>query len=155
GLILHQNGADLRAAWLASLPGSDSSDDRPDAKMLDRHVGSYELAPLRALAVTRAGDHLLLQETGRPKFEMIAHGDREFISNETNAFVIFMPDAASGPTSELLFHEASRGARRAVRIDAVRAQAIENAFTRRVAAAPDRFKDQAPADGSKAAVLRA
>jgi len=37
----------------------------------------------------------------------------------------------------------------------LRAQAIASAFARRVAAAPDRFKDQAPADGSKAAVLRA
>jgi hypothetical protein len=154
-LILHQNGTDFRAAWLAGLPGSHGRDDQPDANMLDRHVGWYELGPLRTLAVTRVGDRLLLQETGRPKFEVVAHGDREFVSNDASAFVIFMSDAALGSTTELLLQEASRGARRAVRIDAVRAQAIENAFARRVAAAPDRFKDQAPADGSKAAVLRA
>jgi hypothetical protein len=123
--------------------------------MLDRYVGWYELAPLRALAVTRVGDRLLLQETGRPKIELIARGDREFVANDAGAFVIFTSDAGLGVASELLLHEASRGARRAVRIDAVRAQATENAFARRVAAAPDRFKDQAPADGSKAAVLRA
>src|SRR5258708_6947705 len=154
GLILHQNGTDLRAAWLAGLPGSHGQDDQPDAKMLDRHVGWYELGPLRALAVTRKGDRLLLQETGRPKFEVIAHSDREFVSTDASAFVIFMSDASLGSTPELLIHEASRGARRAVRIEAARAEAIENAFTRRVAAAPDRFKDQAPADGSKGAVLR-
>jgi hypothetical protein len=85
---------------------------------------------------------------------VVAHGDREFVSDDASAFVIFTSGAALGSTTELLLHEASRGARRAVRIDAVRAQAIENAFVRRVAAAPDRFKDQAPADGSKAAVLR-
>jgi hypothetical protein len=155
GLILHQNGADLRAAWLAGLPGSHGRDDQPDAKMLDRHVGWYELGPLRALAVRREGDRLLLQETGRPKFAVIAHSDREFVSTDAGTFVIFMSDAALGSTTELLLHEPSPGARRAVRIDAVRAQAIASAFARRVAAAPDRFKDQAPADGSKAAVLRA
>jgi BlaR1 peptidase M56/Domain of unknown function (DUF3471) len=153
GLILHQNGTDLRAARLATLPGS-GRDDKPDARVLDRHVGWYELAPLRALAVTRAGNRLLLQETGRPKFEVIAHGDREFVSDDASAFVMFMSDAALGSTTELLLNEASRGAQRALRIDAVRAQAIENAFASRVTAAPDRFKDQAPADGSKDAVLR-
>jgi hypothetical protein len=152
GLILHQNGADLRAAWLAGLPGGRNG--QPDAKMLDRHVGWYEFGPLRALAVTRVGDHLLVQETGRPKFEVIAHGDREFVSTDAGTFVIFMSDAL-GRTTELLLHEPSPGARRAVRIDAARAQAIENAFAHRVAAAPDRFRDQVPADGSKAAVLRA
>jgi len=154
GLILHQNGTDLRAAWLAGLPGSHGQDDQPDAKMLDRHVGWYELGPLRALAVTREGDRLLLQETGHPKFEVIAHSDREFVSTDAGTFVIFMSDAL-GRTTELLLHQPSPGARRAVRIDALRAQAIASAFARRVAAAPDRFKDQAPADGSKAAVLRA
>jgi hypothetical protein len=155
GLILHQNGTDLRAAWLAGLPGgSNGRDDMPDAEMLDRHVGWYEFGPLRSLAVTREGDRLLLQETGRPKFEVIAHGDREFVSTDKGTFVIFMSDAL-GRTTELLLHEPSPGARRAVRIDAMRAQAIANAVARRVAAAPDRFKDQAPADGSKAAVLRA
>jgi len=154
GLILHQNGTDLRAVWLAGLPDSSRRDDQPDAKMLDRHVGWYELGPLRALAVTRASDRLLLQETGRPNFEVIAHSDREFVSNDASAFVIFMSDAP-GRTTELLLHQPSPGARRAIRIDAKRAQAIENTFARRVAAAPDRFKDQVPADGSKGAVLRA
>jgi hypothetical protein len=154
GLILHQNGTDLRAAWLAGLPGSHGRDDKPDAVMLDRHVGWYELGPLRALAVTREGDRLLLKETGHPKFEVIAYSDREFVSTEAGTFVIFMSDAL-GRTTELLLRQPSPGARRAVRINDTRAQAIASAFARRVAAAPDRFKDQAPADGSKAAVLRA
>src|SRR5262249_5355567 len=39
--------------------------------------------------------------------------------------------------------------------EAGRVQEIEKAFARRIAAAPDRFRDQLPAEGSKAAVLRA
>ncbi len=153
-LILHQNGIDLRAARIAGIPRSGDRDAKPDAKALDSHVGWYELAIGRVLAVTRAGDRLILQETGRPKIEMLAHGDRELVSKEGGSSVTFMPDA-QGRTGELLLHEPSPGARRAIRIDAARAQTIETAFARRFAAAPDRFRDQAPAEGGRAAVLRA
>ena len=40
------------------------------------------------------------------------------------------------------------------RIDAVRGKAIEDVVARHIAAAPDRFRDQTPAPGSKEAVLR-
>ena len=84
---------------------------------------------------------------------MWAHGDREFVSKDGGSFVTFMPDS-QGRSGELLLHEPSPGARRAVRIDPARAQAIETAFARRFAAAPERFRDQAPAEGGRAAVLR-
>jgi hypothetical protein len=119
----------------------------------DRYVGYYKLAPLRALAVTREGDRLLLQETGSPKFEVIAHSDREFVSSDATMFVTFKSDAP-GNATELLLRRPGWAARRAVRIDADRARAIEDAFARQIAAAPDRFRDQVPADGSKAALLR-
>jgi beta-lactamase regulating signal transducer with metallopeptidase domain len=118
----------------------------------DRYVGDYELGPLRALAVTRAGDRLILKETGRVKFEMTARGDQAFVSENAGASVIFASDAL-GRATGLGLQEPGTRARRAVRIDAARAREIENAFARRVAVAPDRFRDQAPADGSKAAVL--
>jgi Domain of unknown function (DUF3471) len=153
-LVLHQNGIDLRAARIASVPHGGGREHKPDAKVLGSHVGWYEFAAGRVLAVTRAGDGLVLQETGRPKIEMLAHGDREFVSRAGDAFVTFMPDGQGG-TGELLLHEPSPGARRAIRIDAARAQAIEAVFARRFAAAPERFRDQAPAEGGRAAVLRA
>jgi hypothetical protein len=153
-LILHQNGNDLRAARIAGVPRSGGRDAKPDAKLLDAHVGWYEIGARRALAVTRAGDRLVLQETGRPKIEMLTYGDRQFVSKDGGSFVTFIPDGQGG-SGELLLHEPSPGARRATRIDAARAQEIETVFARRFAAAPERFRDQAPTQGGHAAVLRA
>src|SRR5262249_10313663 len=79
-LVLLQSGTDLRAARLAAVPPGGRRDDKADAKALDGYVGWYELAAAgRVLAVTHSGDRLILQETGRPKIEMLAHGDREFV----------------------------------------------------------------------------
>ncbi len=140
---------DERAAGQARPQTATDADSSP----FDRHAGYYRFAALRVLAVTREGDRLLLQETGRPKFEVLPHSDREFVSKGASTFVTFMSDAL-GETTELLLREPGRAARRAIRIDAVGAQAIENAFARWIAAAPDRFRNQVPADGSEAAVLR-
>jgi hypothetical protein len=96
----------------------------------------------------------VLQETGRPKFEVIARADREFVSKDGSSFVVFAP-AAEGRSAELVLHEPSSGARRATRIDADRAQAMERAFAHRLTTVPDRFKDQAPTEDGRAAVLRA
>jgi hypothetical protein len=120
----------------------------------DRYVGYYEFAPFRAVTVARAGDRLTVKETGRLKNEMTANEDQTFVSRDTGETIAFASDA-EGRTIALLLGEAGVKARRATRIDAGRAQSIENAFARQVATAPDRFKDQLPADGSKSALLRA
>jgi len=153
-LILHQNGSDFRAARVAGVPPHDDRNEQPAASNLDLHVGWYELSPVLALAVARVGERLVLQETGRPKFEVIARNDYEFVSKNGSSFVVFVPDA-EGRSAELVLHEPSPGARRATRIEAARAQAIERAFAHQLATAPDRFKDQAPTEDGKAAVLRA
>jgi hypothetical protein len=145
--------ATVAALPAAPAPHADALDVEPHP--LDRYAGYYEFNPLRALAVTRTGDRLILQETGRLKFEVTANGDLAFVSADSGASVTFKSEA-EGPATELALHEQGwTRMRRAVRVGAERAQEIENAFARRVAAAPDRFRDQTPAEGSKAAVLRA
>jgi BlaR1 peptidase M56/Domain of unknown function (DUF3471) len=119
----------------------------------DRYVGYYELAPFHAVTVARAGDRLTVQETGRLKIQVAAHGDQAFVSPDTDEIITFTSDA-EGRASALSLGEPGWRTRRAIRIDAARAQSIEDAFARQVATAPDRFKDQLPADGSKAALLR-
>ncbi len=121
---------------------------------LDRYVGYYEFAPFHAVTVARAGDRLTVLETGRLKIEVTADGDQAFISPDGEETITFTSDA-DGRASALSLGEPGRGARRAIRIDAARAQSIDDAFARQVATAPDRFKDQLPAEGSKAALLRA
>ena len=41
-----------------------------------------------------------------------------------------------------------------VRVDEARAATVESMFVRQIAAAPDRFREQSPAPGSREAVLR-
>ena len=56
--------------------------------------------------------------------------------------------------TQVLLHEPLSGARLAPRVSAARAKVIEEEFARRIAAAPDRFRDQAPMPGSREAILR-
>jgi hypothetical protein len=134
-------------------PASHANTVEGEPHPLDRYVGYYELAPLHAVTVSRASDCLTVQETGRVKIEVTAHGDQAFVARDTGETITFTFDA-EGRASALSLGVPGRKARRAIRIDAARAQSIEDAFARQVATAPDRFKDQLPAEGSKAALLR-
>jgi hypothetical protein len=134
-------------------PASDANTVEGEPHPFDRYVGYYEFAPFHAVTVARGGDRLTVQETGRLKVEVTAYGDQAFVSPDTNETIAFTSDT-EGRASALSLGEPGRRARRAIRIDAARAQSIEDAFARQVATVPDRFKDQLPADGSKAALLR-
>ena len=104
------------------------------------------------LTVTREGERLSAQETGRPKFEIVAHGVDAFASSHDD-LVVFLRDGQSKVT-QVLLHEPVYGARLAPRVGAVRAKAIEEDYSRRIAAAPDRFRNQTPLPGSKEMILR-
>jgi hypothetical protein len=119
---------------------------------MDSYVGGYALAPGRVLTVTRAGDRLSVQETGRPRIEVLAHGVDAF-AGPGDERVVFLRDGQAGVTQALLLEPLS-GARLAPRIAVARARAIEEEFSRRVAQVPDRFRDQAPMPGSEEALLR-
>jgi hypothetical protein len=75
----------------AAAPRADTVEGGPHP--FDRYVGYYEFFPFRALTVTRAGDRLILQETGRLKFEARAHGDQAFVSQDTAETITFTSDA--------------------------------------------------------------
>ena len=119
----------------------------------DRYVGYYEFAPFQAVTVARVGDRLTVQETGRLKIEVTPAGDQAFVSPDTDETITFTSDA-DGRIAALSLGEPGRRARRATRIDAARAHSIEDAFARQIATAPVRFKDQLPAYGGKAALLK-
>jgi Domain of unknown function (DUF3471) len=148
-----KQSAESVAAGL-SVPASHVSTVEGEPHPLDRYVGYYEFAPFHALTVTRAGNRLTVRETGRLKVEVTAHSDQAFVSLDTGETVTFASGAEDRTTALLLSGPGAK-TRRAFRVDADRARAIENAFARQIATAPDRFRDQLPADGSKAALLRA
>ena len=148
-LMLSQNGRDVRAARIAEVSWQGIE---ADARPLDSYVGWYQLAPNRVLTVTRDGDRMIVQETGRPKFVVAAHGADAFSSNHDD-LVIFLRDGQA-KVSQVLLQEPTAGARLAPRVDVAKARMIEEEFARRIAEVPDRFREQAPLPGSKEAILR-
>jgi bla regulator protein blaR1 len=148
-LTLHQNGRDLRAVRIAARHRTDAE---VNAMVADQYIGWYQLTPGRVLVVTREGERMQLRETGRAKFEVKADGADAFSSAQDD-LVVFIRDG-QGTVTQALVEDPASGARLAPRIDADRARGIEEEFARRIAEIPDRFRDQAPAPGSKEAVLR-
>jgi beta-lactamase regulating signal transducer with metallopeptidase domain len=148
-LMLHQNGRGWRAARLAEVPQQPVV---PDIGRLDSYVGWYALGPNRMLTITRDGNRLLMQETGRGVIAVTTHGPDAFYSNR-NDLLVFLRDGQAR-VDKLLFEDPTLGARVAQRIDAAKARVVTEAFARQIAQAPDRFRDQAPAPGSKDAILR-
>jgi beta-lactamase regulating signal transducer with metallopeptidase domain len=136
-----------------TLPASEVASGEADPNGLEALTGWYQLNPLHTLAITRAGGRLFAQETGGAKIELLAQEEPRFASADGNAVVTFNKDE-SGRAGELTVQEPVLGARRAQRVDAARAHEIGSLFERRIALAPDRFRNQTPAPGSKAAVLR-
>jgi hypothetical protein len=104
------------------------------------------------LTVARDGDRIIVQETGRPKFEAVAHGGDAFAGDHDDV-VIFLRDPQAKVT-QLLFEDLRSGARMAPRVAAARARMIEDEFARLMAEIPERFREQIPAQGSKDAILR-
>ena len=154
-LILHLNGADARATRIADVAGKERPAVAVAEHVLSSYVGWYELAPTRAVAVTREGDRLFAQVTGRAKFQAIPRGEKNFASADSNASIVFMSEGRDVGTTTLLFHNPTLGARAGKRIDAAKAAEIQDVLAHWVAAARDRFRDQTPAPGSKDAIVQA
>ena len=148
-LTLRQNDRDLRAVRIAEVSSQGSA---ADARPLDAYVGWYELSPYSVLNITRDGDRLLVQQTGRSTFQVAALGSDAF-SDSRGDLLAFLRDGRAAVTRVLL-QEPVSGARLLPRITLASAKMIEAEFARRMAQAPDRFREQTPLAGSKEAVLQ-
>jgi hypothetical protein len=147
-LVLHQNGQDLKAERIATMGQGNAA---PSAGALDQYVGWYELSPYRALSVARDRASMHVRETGRRAFDVTADGSDTF-SGADDDLVIFLRDGEA-QVDRVLLSDPVSGPRLARRIDAARGKAIEDEFDRRTVEASERFRDQAPAPGSKEAIL--
>jgi hypothetical protein len=148
-LVLHQNGHDLKAVRIAAI-GQDGAE--PSGRAIEQYAGWYELSPYRVVAVARDQAAMLVQETGRLPIDVVADGSDAF-ADEHDDVVMFLRDA-QGAVDRALLSDPISGPRLAQRIDAARGKAIEDEFDRRTMEASERFRDQAPAPGSKEAILR-
>lgn len=119
---------------------------------LDRYIGAYQLNAWRVFTIAHDGDGLAAQFTGQPRSRLTRASDSDYAYEPTGAHLSFIVDGEQ-PASALILHRNQGGDRRAERIDAAKAHAIEERFARWFAAAPERFRNQTPSPGSKEAVL--
>jgi CubicO group peptidase (beta-lactamase class C family) len=77
------------------------------AEVLERYVGTYELAPQFQIVVTREGDALFAQPTGQGKIRLWPHAETDFFIREVDAQISFVRDA-EGKTSSLVLHQGGR-----------------------------------------------
>jgi hypothetical protein len=148
-LALRQYGHEVRAARIAELSGDAVGTDTAN---LDQYVGWYRLTPSRVLAVTRAGDRVLAQDTGRAPVALAAIGSEAFAGDDGEV-VIFLRDAKAR-VDRILFQDTVSGPRIAPRTDAGQARTTEAAFAQRVSEISSRFAAQTPVAGSRDAILR-
>lgn len=99
---------------LAKPPGQ-HKEVKVDPKLFDGYVGTYQMTPAFALAITREGNHLFMQATGQPKFEIFPEGDRDYFLKVVDAQITFVTDG-QGQATELILHQGGRDqhAKRAV-----------------------------------------
>jgi serine-type D-Ala-D-Ala carboxypeptidase/endopeptidase len=75
-----------------------------DPKLFDNYVGSYQLAPTFIITITREGDHLFVQATNQPQFEVFPESPTEFFLKVVDAQITFVTDATGRATS-LVLHQ--------------------------------------------------
>ena len=78
-----------------------------DPKIYDALVGRYQAAPTFVLTVTREGDHLFVQATGQPRFEIFPEGAREYFLKVVEAQITFDTDVG-GHAPGLTLHQNGR-----------------------------------------------
>jgi CubicO group peptidase (beta-lactamase class C family) len=78
-----------------------------DLEIYDTLVGRYQATPTFVLTVTREGDHLFVQATGQPRFEIFPEGPREYFLKVVEAQITFDADVG-GHASGLTLHQNGR-----------------------------------------------
>jgi hypothetical protein len=77
------------------------------AQILERYVGTYELAPQFQIVVTREGDALFAQATAQGKLRLWPYAETEFFYREVDAQIGFVRDP-DGTVSGLVLHQGGR-----------------------------------------------
>lgn len=77
------------------------------AAVLDRYVGSYQLAPELVIAIRRDGDRLRALLTGQPEVELVPESETRFLVRDAGATLVFETDA-SGAVTRLVLHQNGR-----------------------------------------------
>jgi hypothetical protein len=119
------------------------------AMALDRYVGRFAIGS-SVLSVTRDGEQLFAQLSGQPKLRLLPVKDDEFVDELSDGHLVFEGERRA----TVVKLRAGTSAKQGARIDDAKADAMDAAFQQRMAEVADRFRDQSPAPGAKAALLR-
>jgi BlaR1 peptidase M56/Domain of unknown function (DUF3471) len=150
--------ASARSAALAANSPSQAEDFAaqmgavPERDSLDGYVGHYQLNWRAVFTVTRAENQLFAQLTGQSKLPLQPTDNGEYAYGSAAARISFIT-GVDGTAVRLVLHQNGQDWPSA-RVDEARATAVDGRFARLIAAAPERFRNQAPAQGGRDAVLR-
>lgn len=78
-----------------------------DTRIFDGYVGRYQLTPNILLTISREGNHLYLQLTGQPRFELFPASEKEYFLKVVRAEVSFNTDS-HGAATGLVLHQGGR-----------------------------------------------
>jgi serine-type D-Ala-D-Ala carboxypeptidase/endopeptidase len=85
-----------------------------ESKLFDNYTGKYQMTPNFVLTITSDGDHLFVQATNQPRFEIFPESNTDYFLKAVDAQITFITDS-SGRATELVLHQngADQHARRA------------------------------------------
>jgi CubicO group peptidase (beta-lactamase class C family) len=101
-LILHEFGI-----YIVSPRVKDIGGPRLDPAVYDSLAGKYDYGNGVVLTVTREGNHLFAQMTGKPRFEIFPKSEMTYFWRVMDAQVTFVQDAA-GNVTEAVHHQGGR-----------------------------------------------
>jgi CubicO group peptidase (beta-lactamase class C family) len=105
-LVQYQNGREQKAVRISDTVVERQAVTLPRAT-LEPFVGTYELMPGFALAITLEGDQLMSQATGQAKLPLFAEAETKFFLKVVDAQVEFFKDA-NGVVTHLILHQGGR-----------------------------------------------
>ena len=82
-----------------------------DARVLDRYVGRYQLAPSAIFTVTRRGDDLFVQLSGQSTYRVFPESETQFFYKVVDAQLSFETNTSGGPASAVVLHQGGRDQR--------------------------------------------
>lgn len=128
-------------------PPAEHTETTLDAKILDRYVGTYKIAPYVLVTMSRDGDHLYTQITGQDKIELFPENERKFFLKVVDAQVTFDVDA-QGSATQMTLHQGGRD-QVAPKLSEADAKTAMSDIEAHAAFVAKRFKDQTPLPGGE------
>jgi len=75
-----------------------------DPKLFEGYVGRFQIDPDFILTVTQEGNHLFVQATGQPRYEVFAEGEKDYFFKIVDAQITFETDI-HGRATGLVLHQ--------------------------------------------------